>query len=305
MRGLLGRIKARIFRLSRGHVTYAFLILVGVFLIAGATYELLSWEREDAQALSEYDSLRELFPDISEFLAQIADTPEPPDTEHQATAPGVTVVHVPEDYVPNGAYDYENGPDAEQPPEENPPPTPQPRQIQAPPDSFAGLSEINPDFIGWIYIQDVLSYPVVRGSDNSFYLNTTFRGSANPSGAIFMDYRNRQGFGEPVSTIYGHNMRNGTMFARLHRYLDPSFLANNRDITIITADGNVLRYRVFEARITRTMDMYCELETLDGGLIAEALQRAPEGSSGVIVLSTCTNNDDRDERLRVLAALVG
>lgn len=81
---------------------------------------------------------------------------------------------------------------------------------------FDVLKDKNPDTIGWIYLPDTkINYPIVQAADNDFYLNTLFSGKKNPAGSIFADYRCND---NTNLILYGHNMKNGTMFAPLIKY---------------------------------------------------------------------------------------
>ena len=83
---------------------------------------------------------------------------------------------------------------------------------------FASLTAVNDDVNGWIYVEavsDIISYPVVRGSDNSYYLHNTYQGTYNFAGTIFVDYENKKDFSDCNTLVYGHNMKNGSMFAQL------------------------------------------------------------------------------------------
>lgn len=93
--------------------------------------------------------------------------------------------------------------------------------------------EMNPDYVGWLTIADtVIDYPVVRGSDNDFYLDHNFYREYDLLGAIFMDYRNI-GMGQDKHTIiYGHYSKHGQMFKDLDRYLDEDFLASHTEFTL-------------------------------------------------------------------------
>lgn len=84
---------------------------------------------------------------------------------------------------------------------------------------FDALLSINPDCVGWIHIPDTgISYPVVQGSDNSHYLKHLFNGEWNISGSIFLDCRVDASLSDRHSIIYGHHMKNGTMFSGLTKY---------------------------------------------------------------------------------------
>jgi sortase B len=166
------------------------------------------------------------------------------------------------------------------------------------------LSEINPDFVGWISIEGTsLSYPVVQGNNNVRYLNTTFGGGRNPAGAIFLDYHAAHGFDTPIAVLYGHNMRNDTMFSPLIEYLDPEFLRDHPEILIMTAAGETLSYQVFYARQAGMRDSIYTLDFNDSNIAVAFFNTAPPETSRFLVLSTC-HPYNRDSRILVYAALV-
>ena len=81
---------------------------------------------------------------------------------------------------------------------------------------FDGLSQINPDIVGWLYIPGAdISYPVVQAGDNDYYLDRMFDGTRNSAGSIFLDAYCASDFSDRHSIIYGHHMRDLSMFARL------------------------------------------------------------------------------------------
>ena len=95
---------------------------------------------------------------------------------------------------------------------------------------FEALQQINPDIVAWLRIPGVLDYPVVQGTDNSYYLHHTFRKEYNIAGSIFLDARNTADFSDRKNIIYGHNMRNGSMFHVLRKFQDLDFYQANREI---------------------------------------------------------------------------
>jgi sortase B len=173
------------------------------------------------------------------------------------------------------------------------------------PEPTPDLFEINPDYIGWMRIEGTgIDYPVVQGQDNEYYLNTTFTGERNPSGAIFMDYIHAEGFDAPLTVIYGHNMKDGSMFAALSLFLDDEFFAEHTQINIITLEGELLTYRIFAATVSDITDKAYELIGGDMEAIKAymATLGAPERAEQYLLLSTCTSNNDDSERLLVFAA---
>lgn len=85
--------------------------------------------------------------------------------------------------------------------------------------NFDYLHGINEDVAGWIYCEDTpISYPFLQSPDNDYYLDRLVDGTQNPSGSLFLDFRNQFDMSDWNSVIYGHNMRDGTMFASLNEY---------------------------------------------------------------------------------------
>jgi len=104
---------------------------------------------------------------------------------------------------------------------------------------FASLKNINNDVIGWIYIDNLnISYPILQGVDNDFYLKHMVDGSYNNAGSIYLDYRNNHDLSSKHNIIYGHNMLDGSMFTNLTRYKDQSFYDNNKTYLIMTPYEN-------------------------------------------------------------------
>lgn len=101
------------------------------------------------------------------------------------------------------------------------------------PNAFSTYLAINPDFTGWLSIENTaIDYPVVQGRDNEFYLEHDFYREAHPFGSIFMDFRNIGNGQDNHTIIYGHYTSNGHMFADLEKYLSEEFFQENRTITL-------------------------------------------------------------------------
>lgn len=107
------------------------------------------------------------------------------------------------------------------------------------------LLAVNSDYAGWIEVGGTnINYPIVRGTDNDFYLRHNFQKRAIRHGAIFMDYRNAKDYSDKHVVIYGHHMRDGTMFHALDRYKNQSYLTGRETIKIRTLTG-YRTYRIF------------------------------------------------------------
>lgn len=104
---------------------------------------------------------------------------------------------------------------------------------------FDALLNRNKDVIGWLYCPDtVINYPVVQGENNDQYLRKDLDGKYLVSGTLFADYRNGT-LGEDANyIIYGHNMKNGTMFSLLAKYKEQSYYDRHPVMYYLTPDGN-------------------------------------------------------------------
>lgn len=105
------------------------------------------------------------------------------------------------------------------------------------------LSSQNEDFRFWMNINNTkIDYPVLQGKDNDFYLKHDFFKKESISGSIFLDYRVNSE--SKNSIIYGHNMRNGSMFKDIELFKNKEFFNNNKFIKI-NKDGKEYLYKVF------------------------------------------------------------
>lgn len=104
---------------------------------------------------------------------------------------------------------------------------------------FKKLQKVNPDIRAWIAIPGTnISYAIVQGKDNEYYLNHTYKKTENYAGAIFLDYRANSDFQDLNTFIYGHNVKHGTMFAELDKFKKEDFYKQHRYVYLMTAEGN-------------------------------------------------------------------
>lgn len=143
---------------------------------------------------------------------------------------------------------------------------------------FASLQAINPDIVAWLRIPGVLEYPVVRGKDNSYYLNHTVQKTYNIAGSIFLDYRNERDFSDSKNIIYGHNMKDGSMFHVLRNYQDIDFFQEHTDMEVYLPDGRSLNYQITA----------CEQVPADSEIYQIEKGNAEEKEENEIILSTCS-----------------
>ena len=169
----------------------------------------------------------------------------------------------------------------------------------------AQLKKENRDTVGWLDISGTkIQYPIVQGKDNKYYLNHTFKKKTNASGAIFLDCWNMADFTDFNTVIYGHNMKDGSMFNGLREYRYQKFFNEHRYIEI-TLLNKKLRYRVFAAYVsqgeasTDFRGQNCATEEQRSVFIKAARKRSTELASNetvsrhdrLLTLVTCTGGD--------------
>ena len=172
--------------------------------------------------------------------------------------------------------------------------------------NFDELLAINPDTIGWIRFSpepSIISYPIVQGDDNDKYLHKTFSANENTLGAIFLNVGNKPDFSDRNSIIYGHRMKDGSMFRHLQDYEDQSFWESNPYFYIYTPDGREITYHIYSVgQVEDTSDTYLtvfeseeayqnflnmtkEVSAYDTGVEVTV-------EDTIVTLSTCTSASD-------------
>ncbi len=181
---------------------------------------------------------------------------------------------------------------------------------------FEKLLEINSDVVGWIRFDEPaeINYPVVQGRDNEEYLTRTFEANTNKLGTLFVDVNNTGDFTGRNTFIYGHNMKNGSMFAQLLEYKEDSFYKEHPYFYVYTPDGKVRTYEIFSAGVVKdTSDSYI-MEYADDTAFQTYIDYIKQQSaypttaevtaaSKIVSLSTCTNVRD-DERFLVHGVMI-
>lgn len=178
---------------------------------------------------------------------------------------------------------------------------------------YQELYDKNNDYRFWIKVNNTnIDYPVVQASDNDFYLTRDFYKNYLASGSIFMDYRNN--FENDKSVIvYGHHMKNKTMFGQLNNYKDESFFKENNLIEI-EYKGKTYTYEIFSAYIADLNNKdYLKVNFNDDeykeylNYITERSMHKSDvdvdTSDKIITLYTC-NYDFKDARTIVHAKLI-
>ena len=95
--------------------------------------------------------------------------------------------------------------------------------------NWEALKKENDQIKAWIIVPDTnISYPIVQGTDNDYYLHHTFGKQVNYAGAVFIDYHNKPDFSDNNTLIYGHNVKHETMFSQLEKFMDKQFFDDHK-----------------------------------------------------------------------------
>ncbi len=185
---------------------------------------------------------------------------------------------------------------------------------------FEDLQEnVNEDIYAWIYIPDSkIDYPIVQHPiDNFYYLNYNLDGSYGYPGCIYTERYNRKDFADPLTVVYGHNMKNGTMFAGLHDYEDIEYFREHPYVYVYTPE-KLFVYEVFasheygnehllynhdyavKSEFKKYVDSILELRSMNSNR-AEEVEVTED--SHILVLSTCMANKP-DNRYLVQGVLL-
>ena len=180
---------------------------------------------------------------------------------------------------------------------------------------FAAAQAVNPDVYAWIWIPGTdIDYPILQSAteDDAYYLNHTIEKKEGLPGTIYTENYNDKNFSDPVTVIYGHNMKNGSMFAGLHQYEDRTFFDSNSYIYIYLPD-QTFKYRIFAAtpfddryllgnyNYNSPLDFGEYLDELRGSINGQVNMDVPVSQdTGILTLSTCIA-DSPNERFLVNA----
>ena len=190
-----------------------------------------------------------------------------------------------------------------------------PKENQESQFSLNPLKEINPDICAWIRINDTnIDYPIVRGKDNTEYLNRNYKKEYSTAGSLFLDYRNENDFKDDYSIVYGHNMKSNYMFSDIKKFDNAEFFEQHKVGTLYT-ENEVYKLEIFcVARVSAFSNDIYNLVIYKNGKTDELIntfnsnasfKRALEftGNDKLILLSTCSSSGSND-RLVLVARLV-
>lgn len=245
------------------------ILVLGVFLFSG--WKVLS-------TIWEYKAGEDFYADLEQFIS----VPEPQETKPEA--------------------EKQNPPSKK---EEKPAPEAQPDiedEVVWPKVDFDALLALNPDVVGWLYIPGTrVNYPVLQGDTNDSYIYRLMTGEYNSSGSIFLEAGISPEFTSRNNPIYGHHMKNGTMFADVADYRDQSYYDAHPYALLLTPEKNYY-VRIFSGYVTDTWDDVWDTAFSEAEF-AQWLEKAsrnsyfdadviPTPSDRIVTLSTCTYEYD-------------
>lgn len=172
---------------------------------------------------------------------------------------------------------------------------------------FESMWKTNHDVVAWIELPGtVIDYPVLHGEGNDTYLYTTWKGTWNISGSIFLNYRCLGDLSDYNTIIYGHNMKNGTMFHVLKEYASQSYYEEHPYFWYSTPDANYVLYPIAGYIVEAGGEPYQDLQSAEEvrAFLAESRSLSDftadyvidgldadyiaETANHCVVLSTCT-----------------
>lgn len=250
------------------------LAALAVFLYSG--YTLYGFYKEYKKSSDEYDNLENSYAVDQEQESENIDNLEDDDALQSISGQEVRKV-------------FEDGEEKTLPVLKNP-------------IDFTQLLSVNSDIVGWLRIRALdISYPVVQGKDNDYYLHRTFEKTDNFAGCLFVNSYNMGDFTDQNTIIYGHNMKNGSMFGKLKNFSDPEVFKKSRYFWIFTPDF-IYQYRIFSASVVDKTGLTYQISFTDDEFdqfISRAYSNSVVDNQGVTVtkedrivtLSTCTGDD--------------
>ena len=179
---------------------------------------------------------------------------------------------------------------------------------------FESLQSASPYAVGWIQVSgiDVINYPIMQYSDDDYFLDHAWDGADSRYGAIFLEANNSSDFSDSYTLVYGHNMKDGSMFGGLKKYADAAFFQENGGVVTVYLPSEIRTYQIFSVRYVEADDpdtytLWYQENTGYGDAVAFMKRHAlydtgvpASGEDDILTLSTCAGED----RLVVHAKLV-
>lgn len=170
--------------------------------------------------------------------------------------------------------------------------------------AFDALQEENEEIIAWLRFdasEDLdISYPILYSGDNEKYLRSDIYGEEHTAGSLFLEGLNKPDFSDYYAVIYGHNMRDGSMFGDLDLYKETEVWEENQYFTLYTEE-KAFRYQIFSSQTASSSSNVFRIGYIPGmeyqNFIDEMVEDSqidtgihPEKTDHILTLSTCTGN---------------
>lgn len=175
---------------------------------------------------------------------------------------------------------------------------------------FEALKAINSECVAWIYVDGAqINYPVVQGADNEYYLHNTFEKQKNSAGCVFMDWEVDPELSSWNTFIYGHNMKNGTMFGHLKNFINnPNVYDKDPYIYVFRPEG-IYRYEIFsyyldptDSEMYYTCDNFREYRAYLRNATAKSVKECSAKATpeeNIVTLVTCSGSGSNKQRFFV------
>lgn len=182
--------------------------------------------------------------------------------------------------------------------------------------SWKALRKMNPEIVAWIEVPGAdISYPVVQGTDDTYYLHHSFSREKDAFGTIFLGSVHKKDFQESHCFLYGHNMEGNMMFANLNRYEEKEFWEECPEFYVYTPE-KLLNYRIFSVQQAAALSpgfqygyelgskAYQEqLKTLSGNSLYKT-EVSLDAEAPMVTLVTCNSSLHEKIRMTVHGILV-
>ena len=182
------------------------------------------------------------------------------------------------------------------------------------PIDFDGLMEVNPEIYAWIRVPNTnIDYPILQheDEDQSYYLTRDVHGENNQAGSIYTEYYNNKHFQDPNTIIYGHNMKNGSMFHNVRYFAEREYFDEHEDLYIYMP-GKILKYQIINCYVYDDRHLLGSFDLSDEEIHKEYLEDIMRPRSmytmirenvelstedKLVTLSTCVANQPNNRRL--------
>lgn len=263
------------------------LIIVCACVMAFALYKIISVQANYHKAQNEYEALRE----FTEVVGDASDPDEDAASSAQSEGGAGSGNQAAGDAAGNDK-------DAS---------SPEKKTVKAPIKvDHASLLDINSDYAAWLYIGALdISYPIMRGPDDEYYLHRTFNQDYLFAGSLFINSVSSKDFSDPNTIIYGHNMKDTSMFGELRLLYDYERYRDDPYFWVLTPENNY-RYKIFSMYQCRGDSDTYTLFSGPGVAVSDYIRKMKSQSyldlgdisinedSRVVTLSTCVYESGPD-----------